>query len=58
VDTVEEFQARLKTLSGVHEIYIYENAGHGFANEGASRYNKEAADLAWKRTVTFLEKYL
>jgi carboxymethylenebutenolidase len=57
VDTVDEFQAKLKTLSGDHEIYIYENAGHAFANEGA-RYNKEAADLAWKRTVTFLEKHL
>lgn len=41
-----------------HEIYIYENAGHTFANEGGSRYNKEAADLAWKRTVTFLDKNL
>ena len=41
-----------------HEIYIYENAGHGFANEGGRGYNKEAADLAWKRTVTFLGKYL
>jgi len=58
VDTVDEFQASLKTLSGDHEIYIYQNAGHAFANEGGSRYNKEAADLAWKRTVTFLEKYL
>lgn len=58
VDSVEEFQAKLKTLSGDHEIYIYENAGHAFANEGGSRYNKKAADLAWKRTVTFLEKYL
>jgi carboxymethylenebutenolidase len=54
----EEFQAKLKTLSGDHEIYIYENAGHAFANEGGSRYNKEAADLAWKRTVTFLGKHL
>lgn len=58
VDTVEEFQAKLKTLSGDHEIYIYENAGHAFANETGSRYNKEAADLAWKRTVRFLEKFL
>jgi dienelactone hydrolase len=41
-----------------HEIYIYENAGHAFANEGGSWYNQEAADIAWKRTVTFLEKYL
>jgi carboxymethylenebutenolidase len=58
VDTVDEFQAKLKTLSGDHEIYIYENAGHAFAGEGGDRYNKEAADLAWKRTVTFLEKHL
>jgi carboxymethylenebutenolidase len=58
VDSVQEFQVNLKTLSGNHEVYIYENAGHAFANEGGSRYNQEAADLAWKRTVTFLEKNL
>jgi carboxymethylenebutenolidase len=57
VDNVREFQAKLKTLSGDHEIYIYENAGHAFANEG-SRYVKEAAELAWSRTVTFLKKTL
>ena len=58
VDTVREFQAKLKTLNGNHEIYIYENAGHAFANEDGDRYNKEAADLAWKRTTDFLKKYL
>ena len=58
VDSVQEFQVNLKTLSGNHEVYIYENAGHAFANEGGSRYNQQAADLAWKRTVTFLEKNL
>lgn len=58
VDTVREFQVTLKTLSGNHEIYIYKNAGHAFANEGGGRYNKEAAELAWKRTVTFLSKHL
>ncbi|MBW2193889.1 MAG: dienelactone hydrolase family protein [Deltaproteobacteria bacterium] len=39
-------------------ICLYENAGHAFANDGGSRYNKSAAALAWKRTVTFLDKYL
>jgi carboxymethylenebutenolidase len=58
VDTVYEFQANLKTLGGDHEIYIYENAGHAFANETGSRYNKEAAGLAWKRTVDFLKRNL
>jgi carboxymethylenebutenolidase len=58
VDTVHEFQARLKTLGGDHEIYIYENAGHAFANENGSRYDKDAAELAWNRTKTFLRKHL
>jgi carboxymethylenebutenolidase len=57
VDSVYEFQANLKTLSGGHEIYIYENAGHAFANPG-DRYHQEAAELAWDRTVVFLNKYL
>ncbi len=57
VDNVYEFQAKLKTLKGDHEIYIYENVGHAFANPG-DRYNKKAAELAWERTVVFLNKYL
>lgn len=55
VDNVREFQARLKTLKGSHEVYIYPNAGHAFANEGGRNYNKKAADLAWTRTVNFLQ---
>jgi carboxymethylenebutenolidase len=58
VDTVQEFQATLKTLSGNHEIYIYENAGHGFARKGGHSYDAEAAELAWNRTISFLKKYL
>lgn len=58
VDDVRAFQARLKTLNGDHEIYIYPNAGHGFAKSGRKRYNKEAAEDAWKRTTAFLKKYL
>jgi len=56
VDNVREFQARLKTLSGDHEIYIYPNAGHGFAKTTGESYNPDAADLAWRRTLEFLEK--
>lgn len=54
VDTVREFQAKLKTLSGEHAVFIYPNAGHGFANAGDGDYVPEAADLAWERTVSFL----
>lgn len=56
LDDVRQFQATLKTLSGSHEIYIYPNAGHGFANsDNPAAYNKEAADLAWERTLSFLK---
>ena len=58
VDSVKEFRATLKTLSGDHEIYIYPNAGHAFANDDSRSYNQEAADLAWKRTIAFLEKHV
>jgi carboxymethylenebutenolidase len=58
VDDVRAFQANLKTLNGDHEIYIYPNAGHGFAKPGRKRYRKEAAEDAWKRTTAFLKKYL
>jgi carboxymethylenebutenolidase len=58
VDDVREFQATLQTQSGEHEVYIYPNAGHGFANEDNPNYNAEAADMAWQRTVAFLTKYV
>jgi carboxymethylenebutenolidase len=58
VDDVRAFQAKLKTLNGDHEIYIYPNAGHGFVKPGRKRYRKEAAEDAWKRTTAFLKKYL
>jgi carboxymethylenebutenolidase len=58
VDSVREFQATLKTLNGAHEIYIYPNAGHAFANSDSSNYNAEAAELAWERTLSFLHKHL
>lgn len=58
VNTVKEFQAKLQTLSGSNAVYIYPNAGHGFANEPDPTYDKAAADLAWQRTVDFLQKNL
>jgi carboxymethylenebutenolidase len=60
LDNVKEFQAKLKTQSGGHEIYIYPNTTHGFASrEGANpRFNKDAADLAWGRTIAFLGRAL
>jgi carboxymethylenebutenolidase len=38
---------------------LYDGVNHAFNNDtSAERYNKEAADLAWKRTIAFFHKYL
>lgn len=42
-----------------YELFIYEGAQHAFNNDtSAARYNKAAADLAWKRTVDMLKQVL
>lgn len=60
IDNVKEFQAKLKTLNGDHEIYIYPNTSHGFASRKGDNpiYDEEAAELAWKRTKEFLDKHV
>lgn len=57
-DDVKEFEAALKTLNGTHEVYIYPNAGHGFANPDNPGYDEAAAKTAWNRTVDFLSRTL
>jgi len=58
VDDVKQFQAVLNTLSGDHQVFIYPNSGHAFANEDGQAYVSEASDLAWQRTLEFLDEEL
>ena len=40
-------------------FHVYEGANHAFNNDtSAERYNKPAADQAWKRTLAFFGKHL
>lgn len=57
-ETVQAFETVLNELGKDTEIYIYEGANHAFANPSGTRYNAEAADLAWRRTVAFLKQHL
>jgi carboxymethylenebutenolidase len=42
-----------------YEVHIYEGTQHAFNNDtSAARYNKAAADLAWRRTVALLKETL
>jgi carboxymethylenebutenolidase len=55
---VAEYEAALKANKKTFELHMYEGANHAFNNDtNSARYNKEAADLAWGRTVAFLKKH-
>ncbi|AZQ44353.1 dienelactone hydrolase family protein [Nonlabens ponticola] len=41
-----------------HTAHFYDGANHGFHNYSTPRYDKEAAQLAWSRTIDFFEKHL
>jgi len=56
---IPAFEAALKQASINYKIYMYEGANHAFFNDtNAARYNKEAAQLAWERTISFLKEKL
>ncbi len=56
---IAEYEAALRSNNKTYEIHMYEGANHAFNNDtNEARYNKEAADLAWSRTVAFLKRYL
>lgn len=55
---VREFDRLLDDLDKPHEIHVYDHAGHAFANPSGTRYAEEPAELAWQRTVEFLDATL
>ncbi len=55
---IPAFEEALKKAGIEHTIHMYEGAGHAFLNDTGSRYNKDAAELAWQRTVAFFKEKL
>ena len=56
---IPTFEAALKNASIDYKIYMYEGTKHGFNDDTrAERFNKEAAQLAWERTISFLKDKL
>jgi carboxymethylenebutenolidase len=56
---IDDYVAALKANDKVFEMYMYEGANHAFNNDtNEARYDKEAANLAWGRTVEFLKENL
>lgn len=56
---IDAYRQALEANGKTFEIHVYEGVNHAFNNDtSAARYDKAAADLAWKRTVEFLKKNL
>jgi carboxymethylenebutenolidase len=47
------YEAALKANNKEYTAHLYANANHGFHNDTTPRYDKAAAELAWKRTIEF-----
>lgn len=52
------YEAALKANGKEYTAYIYPNVNHGFHNDSTPRYDKAAAELAWKRTIDFFNEKL
>ena len=52
------YEEALKKNGKEYTAYIYPNVNHGFHNDSTPRYDKDAAELAWKRTIDFFNEEL
>ena len=56
---IPAYKAALEAAKVAHTIHVYEGVNHAFHNDTATaRYDKAAAELAWKRTIAFFEAAL
>ena len=53
-----DFEAAMQANGVDYRMHMYEGTNHGFHNNSTPRYNEEAADLAWSRTVDFWTEHL
>ncbi|WP_286764429.1 MULTISPECIES: dienelactone hydrolase family protein [Rhodopirellula] len=54
----EAFNEVLKANEVPYESHVYPGANHGFHNDTTPRYDEAAAELAWKRTLAWFNRYL
>ena len=52
------FEKALKASKKKYEAHIYPDVNHGFHNDTTPRYDKQAAELAWGRTIAFFKGHL
>jgi carboxymethylenebutenolidase len=52
------YEAALKEQGKEYTVHIYPGTQHGFHNDTTPRYDAEAAELAWTRTIDFFKAKL
>lgn len=56
--TWPDYEATLKANDADYVMHMYPGVHHGFHNDSTARYNEEAAELAWSRTIDFFNQHL
>ncbi len=56
---IADYEAALKDAGVDYTVHVYEGVNHAFNNDtNEARYDQEAAELAWSRTIAFLHQQL
>ena len=55
---MRKLDGELTRLGIAHRFYTYPGADHAFMDYTAARYQKDASDVSWARTVDFLAQHL
>ncbi len=56
---IDAYKKALDAAHVEYTVYVYDGVNHAFNNDtSAARYDKNAADLAWGRTIAFLKEKL
>ena len=56
---IPAYEAALKAAGTAYELFVYEGVNHAFNNDTSpARYNAEAAQLAWDRTLRLFKEKL
>ena len=56
--TWSAYESLLKQKNVDYQAFVYPGVNHGFHNDSTGRYNEDAAELAWSRTLSFFGKHL
>ena len=56
---IDAYKKALDAAHVEYSVFVYEGANHAFNNDTSeARYDRQAADLAWDRTIAFLKEKL